>query len=72
MTNRFEEKHIIIPQKNDSCKKAKRYLLYRGIDKEIIEECIKNHLIYEEKGNGNVVFVGYDKNKNICRKSYCI
>ena len=67
---KYEEKNVIIPQKNESCKRAKSYLLSRGIDEEIIEECIKNHLIYEEKGNENVVFVGYDKNKNI-RYAFC-
>ena len=33
----------------------------RGIDAEIIEECINKNLNYEEKNNHNVVFVGYDK-----------
>jgi len=69
-SKKYEDKNVIIPQKSESCERAKSYLLSRGIDKEIIEECIKNHLIYEEKGNENVVFVGYDKNKNI-RYAFC-
>ena len=44
--------------KND---KVKAYLRSRGIDEEIIENCIKKHFIYEEKHYHNVVFVGYDE-----------
>lgn len=39
------------------------YLIGRGIDKDIISECIDNRLIYEDLPNHNVVFVGYDKIK---------
>lgn len=58
-----KEKELVLPQKNDNCNRAKYYLMKRGIDAEIIEECINKNLIYEEKNNHNVVFVGYDKQK---------
>ena len=64
------EKEFVLPLKNDNNNRAKNYLINRGIDAEIIEECIKNNLIYEEKYNHNVVFVGYDKNRN-ARYAFC-
>lgn len=56
-------KTLILPDKNDNEEVVKEYLKSRGIDEEIIEKCIKNNLIYEEKNYHNVVFVGYDENK---------
>lgn len=52
---------LILPDKNANEDKAKQYLKLRGIDNEIIENCIEKHLIYEEKHYHNVVFVGYDE-----------
>lgn len=37
----------------------------RGIDESIINYCIINNLIYQEESTNNVVFLGYDNNKNI-------
>ena len=37
----------------------------RGIDESIINYCIINNLIYQEESTKNVVFLGYDDNKNI-------
>lgn len=45
-------------------------MINRSIDEEIIEECIKNNLIYEEKNNHNVVFVGFDK-QGKARYAFC-
>lgn len=55
---------LILPDKNANEDKAKQYLKLRGIDNEIIENCIEKHLIYEEKYYHNVVFVGYDEAGN--------
>lgn len=55
---------LILPPKATSDLQIKKYLISRGIDENIIQECIDNGLIYEQKSNGNVVFVGYDNNKN--------
>ncbi len=52
---------LILPKKSDSNDKIIQYLVGRGIDKDIILECIDNNLIYEDLPNHNVVFVGYDK-----------
>ena len=51
-----------MPKKSDSNDRVINYLISRGIDKDIINECIDNNLIYEDLPNHNVVFVGYDKN----------
>lgn len=54
---------LILPNKCISNDKVISYLTGRGIDKDIVKECIDNDLIYEQYPNHNVVFVGYDKNK---------
>ena len=54
---------LILPKKSITTDKVMNYLIGRGIDKDIISECIDNRLIYEDLPNHNVVFVGYDKNK---------
>lgn len=56
-------KELILPPKNDNFNRAKSYLISRGINEEIIQECIEKGLIYEEKQYHNVVFVGYDNDK---------
>lgn len=60
-----KERHIIIPEKNAASDNVISYLKSRGIDEEIIKECIEKHLIYEEKHYHNAVFVGYDDLGNI-------
>ena len=67
--NKIKRDKFILPTKNDNNHKAIMYLLSRGIDKEIIEECISKELIYQDKSN-NVVFVGYDNN-HIQRYAMC-
>lgn len=67
--NKKEEKIFTLPLKNENNNRAKRYLRNRGIASEIIEECIKQNLIYEEKKTSNVVFVGYD-NEN-AKYAFC-
>lgn len=63
-TEKKENKMLILPEKASSTTKVKKYLKSRGIDEGIIEKCIERHLIYEEKGYHNVVFVGYDESGN--------
>lgn len=53
-----------LPEKNESNDKVISYLKSRGIDEDIIKECIDKELVYESKENHNVVFVGYDMNFN--------
>lgn len=59
------EKQIVIPKKSNTNKQVINYLINRGIDEEIINNCIENNFLYQENKTNNVVFVGYDNNKNI-------
>ena len=60
-----KERHIIIPEKNTASDNVISYLKSRGIDEEIIKECIEKKIIYEEKHYHNAVFLGYDDLGNI-------
>ena len=65
----MKEKSLVLPLANKTNSKAISYLCNRGIDREIIMECIDKKLIYEDI-NHNVVFVGYDE-KNIAKYAMC-
>ena len=54
---------LLLPKKASDNEQVIKYLVGRGIDKDIIQECIDNDLIYQQYQNNNVVFVGYDKFK---------
>lgn len=56
---------IIIPEKASTNKEVIMYLKNRGIDEDIILDCINKKLIYQENKTNNVVFVGYDYEHNI-------
>ena len=58
-----KEKKLILPRKNISNDRVIRYLHRRGIDIELIEQCIKEGIIYESLPYHNAVFVGFDENK---------
>lgn len=62
ITKRTPER-LILPKKAPNNDRVKSYLIGRGIDEDIIQECIDNDLIYQQFPNNNVVFVGYDQNK---------
>ena len=59
-----KEKHLKVPIKAVNNDRAINYLLSRGIDKDIINYCIENKLLYQEEKTNNVVFIGYN-NDNI-------
>lgn len=58
-------RQIIIPEKASTNKEVIDYLKNRGIDEDIILDCINKKLIYQENKTNNVVFVGYDYEHNI-------
>ena len=58
-------KQIVIPEKANTNNEVIEYLKNRGIDEDIILDCINKKLIYQENRTNNVVFVGYDYNNNI-------
>ena len=51
-----------LPKKASNNDKVISYLQSRGISKMIIDECINKGYIYQEEGNNNVIFLGYDEN----------
>lgn len=58
-----EKTEFVLPLKSINSERAKRYLVKRGIDLEIINECINSGLIYESEPNHNVVFLGTGEEK---------
>ncbi|MBR6801776.1 MAG: DUF3991 and TOPRIM domain-containing protein [Eubacteriaceae bacterium] len=59
-TQAKREKVLILPEKCGSNDKIISYLTGRGIDREIIDYCIENDLLYESLPYHSAVFVGYD------------
>lgn len=57
-------KTLLLPQASRSATHAVEYLRGRGIDRKIIDYCIKTGCLYESYPHHNVVFVGQDKNGN--------
>lgn len=53
-------KKLLLPEKNDSSRHIAKYLMSRGIDKNIIEKLITDGLIYESKDYHNCIFLGKD------------
>ena len=58
-----KQKDLKMPPKNDSMKRVFAYLLMtRGIDKSVLQEFVRQNMIYESADYHNAVFVGYDEN----------
>jgi len=51
-----------LPERSDTNDRIIKYLLERGIDRNIIIDLIESGRIYEERDHHNVVFVGVDTN----------
>ena len=62
---RKENRKLIVPIKASTNKQAIEYLKNRGIDEEIIQECVDKKLIYQEDRTNNIVFLGYDTKGNV-------
>ncbi|MDD3035100.1 MAG: DUF3991 and TOPRIM domain-containing protein [Bacteroidales bacterium] len=54
------DKPFDLPAKADDNNRAIAYLRSRGISIDIIKQCIRQGLIYQDKLHGNVVFIGKD------------
>ena len=57
-----ESKVLLLPEKNANCDKVTEYLFGRGIDYQLIQDCIAEGIIFEGRKYHNAVFVGKDKN----------
>ena len=51
---------LLLPEKNSTNDIVKAYLSKRGIDAEIIDDCISRGTLYESKEYHNAVFIGFD------------
>ena len=56
-----EPKELLLPPRNKDCDRVIQYLFGRGIDLQIIQECIADGTIYESARYHNVVFIGKDE-----------
>jgi len=54
-------KPLLLPPKNKNCKRVMEYLFGRGIDYQLISDCIAEGIIYESADYHNAVFIGRDK-----------
>jgi len=64
-----EKGELILPEKEKDYKRAYWYLVSkRGIDPQIVSKLMNEHKIYQQKDNGNCVFVGFDKDG---KSKYC-
>ena len=56
-------KRLLLPPPAPDNRAMLQYLAGRGIDQEILDYCVQTGRVYESrnKGHGNVVFVGFDK-----------
>lgn len=62
---------VYMPSHTSMLNQAKKYLLARGIDEEIINECVEQGMIAENTKNGAVMFLGFDekgKLKHCCSR----
>lgn len=59
-----ESKRLLLPEKNKNNDRVIAYLLRRGINREIIDYCIRTGRLYESRNYHNAVFVGFDRSDN--------
>lgn len=59
----YEQQSLLLPERSPTSDVVVEYLFGRGIDYEIINECLDKELIVESLPYHNVVFIGYDENK---------
>ena len=57
-----EPKVLLLPPKNKDSDRVTEYLFGRGIDYQLIQDCIADGTIYESADYHNAVFVGKDEN----------
>lgn len=63
-------KKLLLPEKAETNIEVIRYLSGRGIDIDIIKDCIDEGLIYESLPYHNCIFVGFDESGNAAYAFY--
>ena len=61
MPKKDEPKVLLLPPKNKDCNRVMQYLFGRGIDYQLIQDCVADGTIYESADYHNAVFIGKDK-----------
>lgn len=56
-----EPKVLLLPPKNKDCNRVIQYLFGRGIDYQLIQECVADGTLYESADYHNAVFIGKDE-----------
>lgn len=56
-----KDRKLLLPERSETNLEVIRYLTSRGIDREIVRDCIDEELIYESLPYHNCIFVGYDE-----------
>lgn len=56
-----ERKPFVLPQRNDDCRRIRKYLKGRGISDGVINYCVQRGILYESFPYHNAVFVGLDE-----------
>ena len=56
-----DPKVLLLPPKNKDCNRVIQYLFGRGIDYQLIQECIADGTLYESADYHNAVFIGKDE-----------
>ena len=54
-------KVLLLPPKNKDCNRVIQYLFGRGIDYQLIQECVADGTLYESADYHNAVFIGKDE-----------
>ena len=66
-------KQLLLPPKNKNNNQVVKYLLERGIDYQLLLQCMTNGTIYESANYHNVIFVGKDEHGQakyaVCRST---
>ncbi len=65
-----EPKVLLLPPRNENCDRVTEYLFGRGIDYQLIQDCVADGLIYESADYHNVIFIGEDE-KGVPRYAAC-
>ncbi len=68
--NSNTERKLLLPEKSETNIEVIRYLTGRGIDREIIRDCIDEGLLYESLPYHSAIFVGYNENDKAAYACY--
>ena len=64
------KRKLLLPERSETNLEVVRYLSSRGIDREIIRDCIDEGLLYESLPYHNCIFVGFDEDGNAAYACY--